>query len=70
MFKCPTCKSTNVHLLNTEYYEDGWTIEVERIYKCKNCGQPYIGKSYYESEGYEDIETLPSKCGLVAQPPQ
>ena len=70
MANCPTCKSTNVHLLDTDYYEDGWTIEVERIYKCKNCGQPYIGKSYYESEGYEDVEALPGKCGFAAQRPQ
>lgn len=59
MFKCSICKSTKVSLIDTNYYEDGWTIEVERIYKCENCGQSYIGKSYYESEGYEDVKTLP-----------
>lgn len=70
MANCPTCGSIYVSLIDTNYYEDGWTMEVERIYECENCGQPYIGKSYYESEGYEDVEALPSKCGLAAQPPQ
>lgn len=54
--RCPNCgSSAQPKVLSTEYHEDGWEIEVVRHYKC-GCGAHFVGKSYYNCEGYEIIE--------------
>jgi hypothetical protein len=62
MTKCPNCGSTaQQKLLTTEYNEDGWSIEVVRIYIC-SCGCTYTGTSYYHcQEAYEITEEIPKK---------
>jgi hypothetical protein len=57
--KCPNCGSTaQVRLSKTEYNEDGWTIEVIRIYTC-GCGCKFKGVSYYHCEdAHEDVTML------------
>lgn len=56
MRRCSECGAELEPTL-TEYIENGWEITVERIYQCK-CGHSFLGKSYYKSEGYEDIKPL------------
>ena len=54
--RCPNCGSfAQLKVVSTEYHEDGWDIEVVRHYVC-GCGKKFIGLSYYNSDGYEDIE--------------
>ena len=62
MIKCPNCgSSAQVKILTTQYMEDGWTIEVKRIYIC-GCGETFIGESYYHcQEAYEIIEPISRK---------
>lgn len=57
MIKCPNCGSTaQVEVIDTNYYEDGWEIEVERFYAC-GCGCNFIGRATYIcQEAYETIE--------------
>ena len=58
--RCPNCgSSAQPKILETEYHEDGWSIEVIRTYKC-GCGCIFTGTSYYISqEQYEIIEKVP-----------
>jgi len=56
MPKCPWCGSTaQVREVETEYLEDGWSIEVRRHYRC-GCGTCFVHKSWFKSEGYEEVE--------------
>lgn len=56
MPKCPWCGSTaQVKEIETEYLEDGWSIEVQRHYKC-GCGTCFVHKSWFESDSYEEVE--------------
>ena len=56
MPKCPWCGSTaQVKEIETEYLEDGWSIEVRRHYKC-GCGTCFVHKSWFESDGYDEVE--------------
>ena len=60
MNKCPNCGSTaQPKLLTTEYNENGWSIEVVRIYIC-GCGCTYTGTSYYHcNDADETTEIIP-----------
>lgn len=57
MIKCPKCgSSAQPKVIDTQYIEDGWTIEVVRTYKC-GCGHIFTGTSYYHSqECYEIVD--------------
>ena len=56
MPKCPWCGSTaQVRETDTEYLENGWSIEVRRHYRC-GCGTCFVHKSWFESDGYEEVE--------------
>lgn len=56
MPKCPWCGSTaQVREIDTEYLEDGWSIEVRRHYRC-GCRTCFVEKSWFKSEGYMEIE--------------
>ena len=59
MVSCPKCESTaQVRLVRTDYNEDGWSIEVVRIYTC-GCGCRFKGSSYYTcQEAYEVVEPI------------
>ena len=59
MASCPNCGSTaQVKLIETNYTEDGWTIELVRIYDC-GCGCRFKGSSYYTcQEAYETITPI------------
>lgn len=59
MVSCPKCGSTaQVRLVRTDYNEDGWSIEVVRIYTC-GCGCRFKGSSYYTcQEAYEVVEPI------------
>ena len=51
--KCPNCgSSSQPKLVDTEYKEDGWDIEVIRHYKC-GCTTEFIGVTIYKSDGIE-----------------
>ena len=56
--RCPRCgSSAQPKVIQTEYKEDGWDIEVVRTYKC-GCGCAFTGTScFYCSDGYEIIGT-------------
>lgn len=62
MVRCPNCGSTaQVKVVNTEYNEDGWDLEVVRVYKCR-CGQMFTGTSYFHCpDAYEIIESFPKR---------
>lgn len=54
---CPNCgSSAQLKVVSTEYNEDGWEIEVVRHYVC-GCGEKFVGLSYYNSAGYEIVES-------------
>lgn len=56
MPKCPWCGSTaQPNVKATDYIEDGWSLEVVRYCLC-GCGRAFIAKSWYKSEGYEEVE--------------
>ena len=56
MAKCPWCGSeAQVKVVATEYIENGWDIEVQRHCEC-GCGTTFVAKSWYKSDGYEDVE--------------
>lgn len=55
MIKCPNCGSTaQTEPLEVQYYEDGWSIYVERWYHC-GCGQGFTTSTTYKSDGDEEI---------------
>ena len=62
MTRCPNCgSSAQVRVIETEYNEYGWDIEVVRTYKC-GCGQRFIRTSFYTyKEGYEIIAKIKNK---------
>lgn len=62
MTRCPNCGSTaQLKVITTEFIEDGWIIEVIRIYKC-GCGQRFSSTSYYTCEdNYEYIEKIENR---------
>lgn len=56
MSKCPHCGSTaQVTLLDIDYSEEEWSMEVIRYYKC-GCGTYFRGTTCYTREGYEMID--------------
>lgn len=65
MPRCPNRGSSAQlqEMCDTAYNEDGWTIEVVRVYRC-GCGQWSVGKSYFHCEDcYEDMTPLINEKG-------
>lgn len=59
--KCPTCgSSAQPKLVDTDYRENGWTIEKIRHYKC-GCGTDFITVTTYENNGIEACFKVPTK---------
>lgn len=56
MAKCPWCGSeAQIEVVATEYIENGWEMEVLRHCEC-GCGTIFVAKSWYKSDGCEDVE--------------
>lgn len=62
MTRCPNCgSSAQLKVIETEYFENGWEIEVVRTYKC-GCGQMFTGTSYYICKDcYEIVEKIENR---------
>ena len=63
MAKCPWCGSeAQIKVVATDYIEDGWDMEVQRHCVC-GCGTAFVAKSWYHSDGCEEIDVELQKRG-------
>lgn len=65
---CLNCGSKKLAIYDTQYFEDGWDIEVIHYYECEDCGRKHSGTAYYtcndESEYMEEMEDQKMKNNL------
>ena len=54
MIKCPNCGSTHFSVMETDFQEDGWTVERTVTYRC-GCGKWFTTTTFYEATSQEEI---------------
>ena len=54
IIRCPHCRSNNVDLEDIQsVYNDAGTITEEQLFKCDDCGKPFVRRVIFGRVTYE-----------------